>query len=357
MEPKDLAALEGGVYSDETHPAQFLIDGQLHAQVRVRYRGAFARSWPKKPLKIFFPDNRPFRGSDRLNLNSGWRDPALIREHLAYQIYAACGAPASTSRMARVQLNGQFRGLYIEVEQPDKAFVHRLNLKGAVVYKAFSRSNHADERDLGEEAAYRQHYEKETQKGEGYGDLQDFCRALAAEGNTLDFFLRHVDLEKYINYLAATTLTQNWDGYNKNHFLVFDARGSGKWFVVPWDLDRTLGDYWDWSFDKADLPIVLGTRQKPGVTGWNRLQDRFFSEPALRARFFNRLAELLEKEFRTEKLFPFLDELESAIAADAARDRKRWGGPADFHRGIAQVKQFIKDRRAYLLKEVARQRA
>ncbi|MBM3833892.1 MAG: hypothetical protein FJ403_11595 [Verrucomicrobia bacterium] len=175
----------------------------------------------------------------------------------------------------RLHVNGQFRGLCVEVEQPDKDFVNRYNLKGASVYNASSGNRMGDERDLGSEQAFQQHYEKETQKDESYGDLKEFCQELARTRDPFDFFTRRVDLEQYINYLAATTLVQNWDGDNKNHFLVYDGRGSKKWFVVPWDFDRTLGDYWDWSFDKANLSIMLGTERAPGITGWNPWQDRF----------------------------------------------------------------------------------
>jgi spore coat protein H len=258
--------------------------------------------------------------------------------------------------MVRLHVNGQFGGLYVQVEQPDKAFVNRLNLKGASVYKASSRSNQADERDHGSEEAYRRQYEKETRKDEGYGDLQLFCQDLARTTNALEFFNRRVDLEKYINFLAATALTQNWDGFNKNHFLVCDGRGSKKWFSVPWDLDRTFGDHWNWSFDHAHLSALLGTRQLPGVTGWNRLADRFFSDATLRSRFLKRLEELLEKEFTNEKLIPIVNQLESDISVESALDRSRWSGPMDFRGGIAEVKTFIEERRAFLQRELAQLR-
>jgi spore coat protein H len=352
-----LAHLEGNAFSNETVPATFIAGGELYEGVRVRYRGAWARSWPKKPLKILLPKDKPFQGQRRLNFNSCWRDPAFIREHLSYQVYAACGVPASQSRMVRLLVNGQFRGLYVEVEQPDKAFASRYHLKGASVYKAISRSNQADERDHGIEARYHAHYEKETQKDGGYGELQKFCQALARATNTLEFFTQHVDLEKYINYLAATTLLQHWDAYNKNHFLVYDGQNSQKWSVLPWDLDRTLGDHWNWTFDEANLPILLGTRRQPGVTGWNRLQDRFFSDPTLRSRFADRLQELLEGEFTPEKLFPIVDQLEAEISADAARDRRLWPNQSpNLRGGIAQLKRFIERRRVYLLSELPKLR-
>jgi len=226
MDPKSLADLERSAYSNTTQPARFLAAGESYDRVQVRYRGAWARSWPKKPLRIIFPKEKPFLGQSRINLNSGWRDPAFIREHLAYHLYAACGVPASRTRMVSVKMNGQFRGLYIEVEQPEKAFAGRLNFKGATIFKASSRANQADERDLGAEAAYRGHYEQETQKSEGYAELQRFCRDLARATDVAGFFQTRVDLEKYINYLAVSVLIQNWDAYNKNHFIVYDGNGS-----------------------------------------------------------------------------------------------------------------------------------
>lgn len=357
MDSRQLDQLDRMPFSNEGLSATFKAGGKEYAGVKVRVRGSWSRSWGKKSLKLVFNADNPFDGQHSLNLNSGWRDPAFIREVLAYHVYAQCGATASASRLIRLDVNGQFRGLYVEVEQPEKEFLGRLKLKGAAVYKASSKNNQADERELGNDQAYQAHYTKETRKTEGYGDLQQFCRELQRATNVRDFFNRYVNVDEYINYLAATVLTQNWDCYNKNHYLIHDERGSGKWLVIPWDLDRTFGDFWNMRFDQTSLPIALGTRQSPGITGWNRLQDRFFSEPNLRSRFLDRLATLLQTEFTPEKLFPFLDRLESDMAPDAALDRRRWPSmTSDFHGGIAEVKRFVEQRRAYLLQELKRLR-
>lgn len=353
IRPEDLSNLERSAFSNQTVPAVFTGDGTNY-NVEVRYRGAWARTWPKKPLKIFFKDKDKFEGQHCLNLNSGWRDPALVRECLAYEIYRACGVPASQARLVRLNMNGRFWGVYVQVEQPDQAFLKRNNLKGASVYKANSHANQADERDLGSEAACLRHYEKQTRKQESARDLQEFLRDLAQAKAPSSFFQEHVDIDKYVNYLAATALTQNWDGFNKNHFLVYDGQGAHKWFVIPWDLDRTLGDHWDWSFTQAQLPPWLGTSGAPGITGWNRLQDCFFRDPLLRARLAERLAALLSNEFTPEKLFPILDKLEAEAGEDAVADRRRWpGANADIHTGIEGVKRFIEQRRAYLQSQLA----
>jgi spore coat protein H len=352
MEPKDLRALERNPDSDATHPANFLADGVLYTNVQIRFRGEWARSWPKKPFKIFFSRNQPFQGHHSLNLNSAWRDPAFVRETLAYHIYESCGVPASRSRLVHVRLNGQFRGIYVEVEQVDKTLLRHFGLKGASLFKAISDSNQADERDHGRSSSFATHYENESSKTNGLGELQTFCHELATTTNVAEFFNRRVEVDKYINYLAATVLIQHWDGFNKNHFMVFDRRESGKWLAWPWDLDRTFGDHWNGSFTYTDLPILLGTRQRPAVTGWNRLQDRFFSEPALRSRFYKRLLELLETEFTERKLFPMLEQWETELADVAGQDRRRWPGPSeDLHQAMADLKKFIERRRSFLLRE------
>jgi spore coat protein H len=366
MAAEALAALEENPFGQELQPAVFTHEGVSYSGVKIRHRGAWARTWPKKPLKIFLTEENSFEGQTRLNLNSSFRDPSFIREPLAYFIYERCGAPAPRSRLVRVHLNGHFRGLYVQVEQPDKAFANRLDLKGAVILKASSRMKQADQRALPSPSAYRVHYEQETQKKDvdGYAMLQAFCEELAGAKDALAFFEQRVDLEKYVNYLAATILCQNWDGFSKNHFLVYDRKGSGKWFVVPWDLDRSLGDHWDWSFGRADLPIELGTRAVPGVTGWNRLQDRFFSHPELRRRLAVRLHELLETEFTPEKLGPVIDQMQAAIESEAALDYKRWpnraGSPwyrndgVPVRTSIETVTRFVQKRQVFVRAELTR---
>lgn len=356
IEPRLLRQLEQNAGSDDTQPATFSAFGTEY-KVRVRVRGSWARSWPKKPLKIFFEEDHEFEGNRCLNLNPAWRDASFVREPLAYHVYAAAGVPCSRAKMVRLDVNGAFRGLYVDVEQPDKPLLKRHNVRGATLYKANSEQNLSDERNLGSEKNFSAHYEKETRKTEPPRDLQQFCRELAWASNPSEFFSRQLDLEKYVNYLVASVLVQNWDSLSKNHFLVHDERSSGKWFVLPWDLDRTFGDHWEGGFRRSNVPVLLGARLFPGPTGWNRMADRFFSDPALKKRFLLRLDELLRTEFTEEKLFPILDAYEAQLRADAPRDRERWPGEAGSLRsGIADVKFFIQKRRQFLTAEIERMR-
>src|ERR1051325_4682515 len=95
---EEWARLQRNPRSDERHPAKLIAGGKEYS-VGVRYRGDWARTWPKKPLKIFFEKDNDFEGNHVLNLNSCWRDPAFVREQLAYEVYSACGVPSPKSRM------------------------------------------------------------------------------------------------------------------------------------------------------------------------------------------------------------------------------------------------------------------
>jgi spore coat protein CotH len=227
-------------------------------------------------------------------------------------------------------------------------------IRGAELYKAVARSGSADESDLGNAASFEGVYTKEPKKNDGFGELIRFCHELSRTTNAAAFFSSHLDVDEYINFLAATALTQNWDTTCKNHYLAYNGEGSAKWCVIPWDLDRTFGDHWEFRFNEARLPLLLGTRDYPWMGEWNRLEDRFLSEPKLRQKFLERLLALLNREFTTAKWFPVLDQLEQDISPAAAVDRMRWpsqGG--DLHTAIAGVKSFIEQRGAFLLREIA----
>src|SRR5690349_14702045 len=71
MAAQDLDALDLDPFSNATRPATFIAGGKTYAGVKVRVRGSWSRSWPKKSLKILFDHKQPFEERHSLNLNSG----------------------------------------------------------------------------------------------------------------------------------------------------------------------------------------------------------------------------------------------------------------------------------------------
>ena len=90
---------------------------------------------------------------------------------------------------------------------------------------------------MGSPGSYAAHYSLETQKTASADAIWRLCEANFKATDSALFFEANIDLQSFINYLCASALTQNWDAYNKNHFLALDRR-SKKWFVIPWDLNE-----------------------------------------------------------------------------------------------------------------------
>ena len=361
LSPQKFEALENDKGSNETIDARMTWRSLTNLPVKIRNRGRWSRSWNKSPLKIFLPSN-PVENRDCLNLNSTYRDASWIRERLAYHVYQSCGVPASKTRFVEVRHNGNFHGAYVEVEQVDSKFLTQRTLKGAELYKAIGRGAAGDERRLPNAAAYQREYEKQTKDKSDYQSLVQFCSELHSATNTDAFFNTHVDLDRYINYLAAGILIQNWDSLNKNHVLARLPGKDAKWFVIPWDVDRTLGDRPETTgggaFNYYKMPLELGIQSSPGITGWNRLQNRFWQSKTLRERLAKRLEELLANEFTPARLFPLLDSWAAEIRPLAAKDLAKWGSTSNLNldQGIQEVKGYIENRRSYVAANVARLR-
>lgn len=106
------------------------------------------------------------------------------------------------------------------------------------------------------------------------------------------------------------------------------------------------------------MPLELGIKTSPGVTGWNRLQDRFWKSKSLRLRLAQRLDELLVKEFTLEKLTPTIDGWAAEIKSGAAHDHAIWGGDSQLNLdgGIRDIKTFIRQRSEFVRSRLAQLR-
>ena len=359
MTPQAYTALQSHVFTDDLEPAAFVSDtGKVYDRIGVRYRGARARYANKKSWKLVFNGDRLFRGRKRLNLNAEVFDPALIREKLAYEMFEDLGALWLETELVRVQFTrdtgalSPFLGLFTAVEHAGSRWVRRMGRDDAAVYKSFSRSNQGDERYASSAAAYLEHYDKETRKDEPWDDFIGMTRDVnalfrAPEAAIQAYFEERVNLETFYGYMTANACMQNWDQFNKNHYMLLDVEGSGLWEMAPWDVDRVLGDHWDGSFTYYTLSPYLGRQADPGITGWNRVMDRFLAVTAFREEYMRRLKSALQTRFLEARWWPRIDELAALAEATADLDNQKWGG--NWRNAIVDVKSFITNRRMWLL--------
>jgi len=362
MTPQALTDLNSHVFTDELEPAAFVSDtGKVYDRIGIRYRGYWARYYAKKSWKLVFNGDRLFRGQRRINLNATMYDPAGFREHFAYEVFKDLGALYCDTEMVRVHCNrpigsyNPFLGLFTAIEQVDARWARRRDRDDAVVYKSDSNSipNSGDERYEPDPAAYDIHYDKETHESEPWDDFIGFTRDLdglfgADEAAVKAFFESRINLASFHRWMVANACMQNWDSFNKNHYMVLDVAGSGKWEMAPWDCDRVLGDMWGGGgYDEYKLTPFLGRQHDPGTTGWNRVIDRFFAVEEFRTEFLRQLGDALATSFTEERWLPRIDAQAAAAAAASSLDDLKWGG--NWTAGVAELRQYVTNRRNWLL--------
>jgi hypothetical protein len=112
--------------------ADMVVEGVTYPNVGVRIRGntsytALPSGSEKFSLKVYMDHvdpNQKLMGYSTLNFNNGFRDPTFCRE-VVYNNYVAQFIPNPRANHVVVTLNGQNWGVYVNVQQANKAMLSR----------------------------------------------------------------------------------------------------------------------------------------------------------------------------------------------------------------------------------------
>ncbi|MEY2929746.1 MAG: hypothetical protein RL033_495 [Pseudomonadota bacterium] len=207
-------------------------------------------------------------GLKRLNLHASSGDATRLHELLAYDTFRAFDVDAPRTALAQVYVNGVPEGLFIAVEAIDGRYAKAHFPAGGGdgnLYKEIWPSPALDVAELREALT----------TNEELGDVtafQQFASAVAgASAEGFDSAMaRWVDLEHTLRYIAVDRALKNWDGIMAfytpstphNFYWYHDAGGSGRFQLIPWDLDNTF-----WEFDPYMAPSQWVTA--PAIPDWN----------------------------------------------------------------------------------------
>lgn len=231
-------------------------------EIGFRLRGNTSRVSQKKSFKVSFNTFHPgrhFYGLEKLNLNGEHNDPSVIRSKIAWDLYRDFGIPAPRANHVEVYINGDYYGLYINVEHIDEEFVEsRFKNKDGNLYKCLWPADldykGTDPEDYKYTQGDRRVYDLQTNTAEDdYSDIAQFISHL----NQLPSAVFECEMGKdfnvydYLKVIAVDVFLGNWDGpiYNKNNFYLYHNTQYDRMEYIPFDLDNTLGVDWmniDW---------------------------------------------------------------------------------------------------------------
>ncbi len=326
LDPDSLQAIYDDPSSDVYTPVTFTFTRGGYVEtledVGLRLRGNFSRFAAKKNFKISFnrfAPGRKFHGVEKLNLNGQANDPTVARAKITSDLTATIGPEATRAGHVEVWINGDYYGLYINVEHIDEQFAeNHFGSSVANVYKCLWPAALTWEGSSASNYGYCEH----TEAGDlpAYADVVAFIDAL---NNTPDAELAcalesHLNVDGWLRQAAIEVITGHWDGYIWNHnnfYLVYNPI-AGRLEYVIYDTDNTWGIDWvggDW-----------GTRD---VYDWEQgdrpLYERLLDIPELRARFSWYLDRLLTDHVNNAVLDPSFDALEALISPSAEADPYR----------------------------------
>ena len=219
---------------------EFTLEG-LTFPVGARIKGSStASSFDDKPsLKLDFAyqiDGLDYGGIRRVNLHNQVLDPVLSSEWLTYKMFRDAGLPASRVGYARVYIDGDDRGLYTIVEDPEDDFLESwFDDPNGNLYE--NASNYCD-------VTRTSCFDRE-ESDEGNDDALE---ALIDAAQDFDGVREQMDWDRYVGFLAMERTIAHWDSYSfdlSNYRLYHDP--SAGWTFLPWSADLGFG-YRPWSY-------------------------------------------------------------------------------------------------------------
>ena len=347
--------------------AVFICNGEKYRDVEVRHRGQLGLNYPKRSYKVKF-QSRLFQGRRKINLVSDYNDKSLLRNLLCLDLLRENGVPAPYIFHVNLFINGDFAGVYTDVEQVDEYFLHRRgeNPSGEL-YKAKGHSFAATSLYLTDPKEIMAAFEKEgndnfvfVAKAElrrkligNFGDVIEFINFInrtPVESLTSELPKR-LNVRSYAMLLAVNILVGNLDAYRKNYYLYHDITDD-IWEVIPWDLDLSLGNMtalpeWDSVDNRTSYAIAIETR----ITE-NKLAFTFLSAPALRELLEAQIHQLIEGDYSLASMSARIDKVYNRLKDSAHQDTEKWSTNAEFDAMPDRLKSFVAKRTAFVRSEL-----
>jgi len=333
VNPDTLAWLYANPYSDREFRATFVFDNGTVRDtidpVGFRLRGNTSRVSKKKSFKVSFntfTEGGKYQGVEKMNLNGEHNDPSVMRSKIMWDILRKWDIPAPRANHVRVYINGNFYGVYINVEHIDEEFaLSRFGSKDGNLYKCLYP---ADLNYMGPDpdsykiwTGSRWVYELTTNEEENdFSDLAEFIGILH-DGENSTFLCgldRVFNVRDYLKIMAVQIFCGDWDGYifNKNNFYLYHNTLTGKLEYIPYDVDNTFGIDW-FGIDWATRNIY---DWQPGGDQVRPLYDMIISNPELRGQFSFYAAQLVSEALDLDSLIQAVDARKEMISPYIADD-------------------------------------
>ncbi len=239
--------------TDVEVPATVTVDGKKYANVGVHFRGMSSYmgvpAGSKRSLNLSFDladGKQRLHGYKTLNLLNGHDDPTLMNGVL-YSHIARQYMPAPKANFVKVVINGEYWGVYANLQQFDKTFLEEnyKTSKGTRWKVRGSPGGRAGLEYFGDDpAAYKRVFTIKSEDNEAaWKALVNLCKVLnQTPADKLEEALKPImDIDEVLWFLALDNALINNDGYwirASDYSLYLDPKG--KFHLIPGDMNESF---------------------------------------------------------------------------------------------------------------------
>ncbi len=332
IHPDSLALLYNNLYGNYQFPVKVkFVSSTIKDSIEnvgMGLRGNTSLSAQKKSFQLTFNAHIPgqkFYGLEKMDLIGQHNDPSIIRTKLTWDLFNTFGVPAPRSNHVEVYINGNYYGLYMNVEHIDDEFCQsRFLNKDGNLYKCYWGAsleyiNNSANAYKFENNGKRVYELKNNKQADDYSDLAHFIDVLNhAPLSDLPCELEKVfNVHNYLKCMAIEIIAGHWDNYiyNKNNFFLYLNTETNKFEYIPYDVDNTWGIDW--------MGVNWATRNcyqyKPSSQA-RPLYERILQVPEYNKLFSHYLKVIANSSFMSTTIFNRIDAIKTMITPSALAD-------------------------------------
>ena len=333
--------------------ASVTIDGVSFPEVGIRkkgFLGSLNAYRPSLKIKLNQVDKKSsIEDLTNLTLNNNQQDHSLVSQFMGYALFNAAGSPAPRCAYAKVTVNGVNLGVYSHVE----------SIRNPLLQRAFG-----NDRGSLYEGPYVDFYEgwlgsfefKRGKEKPGREKIHQLINVLKGEGEDMESAISElVDLDSFYTYWAVEGLLGFWDGYsgNNNNFFMYLNPETDRFHFIPWGADSLFTKH-------SKLEHQYDPRAPISVKTQGLVAHKLYQLQSGRERYAAAINDILENHWNESEMLSTIDQIETMVSPHLIQaqqfigdEEKRKGRGKSFADALEETREFIRQRRADVIKEIA----
>lgn len=319
--------------------------------VRIKGEGSLRTLQEKAAFKLKFDEFVPkqsFHGLRRMTFNNMVEDPSFLAERLAFHFFREIGLPAPRCNHALIYVNGDFFGLYANLEAEDKTFLRRWFESDA--------GNLYEEGQVDFEPGNETIFDLET--NEEKNDRSDLTALIAAIASAepasfLEDVGAQLDMQHFLAFTAAEAAVNQWDMYGytvfyPNNFRLYRDPTRQKFVMLPWGMDMSMKPYRD--SGKPHIMVLELARQydqDSGAITAGLMLRGCLASPACKAAYIE-VVETTATKYEAAGLEALAKKYYEQVKAQIAADPRQEYSSSQIATGYESLLRTIRERPAKL---------